>query len=309
MNRYAPTFERSQLDAVGRLTREMMRRGLFGLPHGTVFMEAHSGLSARIADACGFDGIWASGFSISTAKGRHDCGEISLTELAQVVAEMADVTDRPILTDADTGFGDFNNCRLAARQLLRAGARGMVIEDKVFPKANSFLDADHHLLAIDEFVAKIRAVKDAMGEGFTLIARTETFISGGTLDQALERADAFADAGADGIFIHSKRPADDELRPIVAAWQTDVPLVIAPTMYGDVPFDDFAALGIGIVLCANHSMRASARAMMDTCSALRGAERLTDISDRLMSIPEIFALLDYDELDRTRARLCRPRCA
>jgi len=289
--------EMSSVDA-----RPHSRSGLFGLPLGTLFMEAHSGLSALIADRSGFEGIWASGFAISSAKGRRDCGEVSLTELAQVVAEIADVTDLPVLTDADTGFGDYNNCRLTARHLRRAGARGMVIEDKVSPKANSFLDIDHAMLEIDEFAGRVRAVKDAMGEDFTLIARTEAFIAGHSLEVALARAQAYDEAGADGVFIHTKRPMSQELQPFLQAFQSPTPLVIAPTMYPDVTFDVFKEMGIAVVLCANHNMRASALAMLETCRQLRQSACLADISDRILPISDVFELLDYDELERSRSR-------
>jgi phosphoenolpyruvate phosphomutase len=280
--------------------------GLFRVPAGSLFMEAHSGLSAIVAERCGFKGLWASGFSISSAKGKRDCGEVSWTQLAEVVSEMVDVSTLPILADADSGFGNYNTCRQAAKRFARAGARGMVIEDKLFPKFNSFLDHGQELTTIPDFKAKIHSTKDALGEGFCVIARTETFIAGGTLEEALLRAGAYVDAGADAVFIHSKQPNAEEVESFARQWPCNIPFIVAPTTYAATPFSELRRMGASLILCANQNMRASAQAMLRLCSNVAQAASLEEGCGEICSVADIFELLDYHELEQGRTAYERP---
>ena len=125
-------------------------------------MEAHNGLSARIVQETGFKGIWASGLSISAALGVRDNNEASWTQVLEVVEFMSDATNVPILLDGDTGFGNFNNVRRLVKKLEQRGIAAVCIEDKLFPKTNSFINGDRQPLAdMDEFCGKVKAVKDA----------------------------------------------------------------------------------------------------------------------------------------------------
>ena len=137
-------------------------RQLVTRPEIAFLMEAHSGLSARIAEEAGFEGIWGSGLSISAAFGVRDNNELSWSQVTDHVAFMADATSIPILLDGDTGYGNFNNMRRLVRKLEQAGVAGVTIEDKLFPKTNSFLRAELQPLAdVDEFCGKIKAGKDS----------------------------------------------------------------------------------------------------------------------------------------------------
>ncbi|MGC1952168.1 MAG: isocitrate lyase/phosphoenolpyruvate mutase family protein, partial [Gammaproteobacteria bacterium] len=169
-------------------------------------MEAHNGLSAKIVEEAGFEGIWASGLSMSAALGVRDNNEASWTQVLEVLEFMADATSIPILVDGDTGYGNFNNFRRFVTKLCQRDIAGVCVEDKLFPKTNSFLGSHHPLAEIDEFCGKIKAGKDSQtDENFCIVARTEALVAGYPVEHALRRAEAYHAAGADAILIHSKK--------------------------------------------------------------------------------------------------------
>src|SRR5215471_4511889 len=175
-------------------------------------MEAHNGLSAKIVEEAGFRGIWASGLSISTALGLRDNNEASWTQVLETLEFMADASSLPILVDGDTGYGNFNNVRRLVRKLGERGIAGVCIEDKLFPKTNSFIGESQPLADIEEFCGRIKAGKDSQSDDdFVLVARVEALISGRGVDEALRRAEAYHAAGADAILIHSKLPTASEI--------------------------------------------------------------------------------------------------
>src|SRR6266849_5056396 len=142
-------------------------------------MEAHNALSARIVEEAGFRGIWASGLAISASLGVRDNNEASWTQVLEVAEFMSDATNIPILLDGDSGYGNFNSVRRLVRKLEQRGIAGVCIEDKLFPKSNSFVRGTSQPLAdIDEFCGKIRAGKEAQrDDDFVIVARTEAFIA------------------------------------------------------------------------------------------------------------------------------------
>src|SRR6185437_14280288 len=198
-------------------------------------MEAHNGLSARIVREAGFHGIWASGLSISAQFGVRDNNEVSWTQVVDMLEFMADASDLPILLDGDTGYGNFNNVRRLIRKLEQRGIAGVCIEDKVFPKTNSFLNGERQPLAdIDEFCGKIAAGKATqLDPDFSIVARVEALIAGWGMEEALRRA------GADAILIHSKLSRPDEILTFAREWAGRAPLVIVPTKYYSTPTDVF----------------------------------------------------------------------
>src|SRR5262245_41543393 len=255
----------SPLDGSGAAALRTERTGLRPLlssPDVSFLMEAHDALSAAIAQQTGFAGLWASGLSISSSLGFRDANEASWTQVVEVVERMADATAIPILVDGDSGFGNFNNARLAALKLFQRGAAGICLEDKGFPKMNSFVGNRHPLADIAEFSGRLRAVKDTVPhEKFVLVARIEALIAGYGLDEALERANAYAAAGADAILIHSRKSVPDEILAFARAWQNRLPLIIVPTKYYATPVAVYREAKISTVIWANHAMRASVRAM------------------------------------------------
>src|SRR6202044_2535774 len=154
-------------------------------------MEAHNGLSARIVREAGFKGIWASGLSISAQFGVRDNNEASWTQVVDMLEFMADASDLPILLDGDTGYGNFNNMRRLVRKLEQRGIAGVCIEDKQFPKTNSFLNGERQPLAdIEEFAGKIAAGKDTQQDAnFSIVARVEALIENQGVDEASRQPD------------------------------------------------------------------------------------------------------------------------
>jgi phosphoenolpyruvate phosphomutase len=261
-------------------------------------MEAHDGLSAKIVEEAGFKGIWASGLSISAALGVRDNNEASWTQVLEVCEFMSDATQIPILLDGDTGYGDFNNMRRLVRKLEQRDIAAVCIEDKLFPKMNSFIEGDRQPLAdIEEFAGKIKAAKDGQTcPDFSVVARLEGFITGWGLDEMLRRAEAYCDAGADALLVHSKRSTPDEVLAFARAWQRPCPLVIVPTTYYSTPVEVFAEAGISLIIWANHNVRASIRAMQETCRQIFAERSLLDVEDRIVPVREVFRLQDAQEL-------------
>ena len=260
-------------------------------------MEAHNGLSARIVREAGFSGIWASGLSISAQLGVRDNNEASWTQVVDVLEFMADASDLPILLDGDTGYGNFNNMRRLVRKLEQRGIAGVCIEDKQFPKTNSFLNGERQPLAdIAEFAGKIAAGKDTQSDpNFSIVARVEALIAGWGMDEALRRAEAYRLAGADAILIHSKLSKPDEILTFAREWAGRGPLVIVPTKYYSTPTNVFRLAGISLVIWANHMVRSATSAMQSVAKEVFTSQTLVNIEDRIVSVDEIFRLQDADE--------------
>lgn len=267
-------------------------------------MEAHNGLSAKIVEETGFQGIWASGLSISAALGVRDCNEASWTQVLDVVEFMSDATSIPILLDGDTGYGNFNNVRRLVRKLEQRGVAAVCLEDKVFPKTNSFLGDENQLLAAkEEFAGKIKAAKDSQNDpNFSVVARMEGFIANRPVDEVLDRADACYEAGADALLIHTKRSTAVEIATFVDRWDRPCPLVIVPTTYGQTPTSDFRALGISLVIWANHNLRSAIQSMQGICRKIYASESIADLDNEIVPVSEVFRLQDTRELEDAEKR-------
>ncbi len=261
-------------------------------------MEAHNALSARIVEEAGFRGIWASGLAISAALGVRDNNEASWTQVLEVVEFMTDATHIPILLDGDTGYGNFNNMRRLVKKLEQRGVAAVCIEDKLFPKTNSFIGSERQPLAtIDEFTGKIKAVKDAQTDpDFCLVARLEGFIAGWGLDEMLRRAEAYYLAGADALLIHSRKPTPDQVLGFAKAWPNTCPLVIAPTTYYSTPVEVLEQAGIRIVIWANQNVRSAIAAMQETTRRIFAERSVQNVEDRIVPVKEVFRLQNAEEL-------------
>lgn len=261
-------------------------------------MEAHNGLSAKIVEETGFNGIWASGLSISAAMGVRDNNEASWTQVLDVLEFMSDATSIPILLDGDTGYGNFNNARRLVKKLEQRHIAGVCIEDKCFPKTNSFLNGKAQPLAeIDEFCGKIKAMKDAQqDDDFVVIARVEAFIAGWGLEEALRRSEAYSEAGADAILMHSSRSDITEIEAFMNEWSGRLPVVIVPTKYYSVPTERFAQLGVSVVIWANHNLRASLDAMQTISKQIFRDQSLVQAEGKVATVEEIFRLQGTEEL-------------
>ena len=270
----------------------------------TVLMEAHNGLTARLVEEAGFEAIWGSGLSISAGLGVRDSNEASWTQVLEVLEFMNDATTLPILLDGDTGYGNFNNARRLVAKLEQRGVAGVCMEDKLFPKTNSFIDGDKQALAdVDEFCGKIRAAKDAQRDpDFVVVARTEAFIAGWGLQEALLRATAYAQNGADVILVHSKRRDSKEIMEFMAHWKLDVPVVIVPTKYPSEPVASFRENGIHNFIFANHTLRTVITSVQANLKKLRDSTDLMSLEDEIVPVAEIFRIQNVAELKESEAR-------
>ena len=235
---------------------------------------------------------------MSAALGLRDSNEASWTQVLDVLEFMSDATTVPILVDADTGYGNFNNARRLVQKLEQLGIAGACIEDKLFPKTNSLLDGREQPLAdIDEFALKIRAMKDTQRDpNFCVVARVEAFISGWGCDEALRRADAYLAAGADAILMHSKQKNPQEIEQFMKAWKNKGPVVSVPTNYYKTPTDTFRKWGVSAVIWANHNLRSSVKAMQNVSKKIFQEESLVNVEPEIVSVKEIFRLQNDQEL-------------
>ncbi len=283
-------------------------RRLLTAPEVGFLMEAHNALSARIVEETGFPAIWASGLSISAALGVRDSNEASWTQVVEVLEFMADATSIPILVDGDTGYGNFNNFRRLVRKLEQRGIAGVCIEDKLFPKTNSFLGDDQELADVEEFCGKIRAGVDSRGDAdFVIVARIEALVAGRGLDEALRRAEAFHAAGADALVIHSKKSTADEVLAFCDAWGDRCPVILIPTKYFRTPTAAFEKAGVAAVIWANHNLRASIAAMRETSRAIFADRSLAAVEHRITPLADVFELTGNAELEAAERRyLARP---
>lgn len=267
-------------------------------------LEAHNGLSAKIVEEAGFQGIWASSLSISAQFCVRDNNEASWTQVLETIEFMSDATLIPILVDGDTGYGNFNNVRRLIKKLEQRDVAGVCIEDKIFPKTNSFINSSSQPLAdTKEFCGKIKAAKDTQSdEDFVIIARVEAFIAGWGLEEALRRAEAYHQAGADGILIHSALRVPDEILAFKRQWGDRCPVVIVPTKYYSTPTEVFRDYNFSIAIWANHLLRAAITGMQRTAQTLRQDENLLNVEDAIIPVSEIFRLQGSEELLEAQKR-------
>ncbi len=278
-------------------------RALLTSPQTEFIMEAHDGLSAKIVEEAGFKGIWASGLTVSAALGVRDSNEASWTQVLEVLEFMSDATDIPILVDGDTGYGNFNNVRRVVRKLEQRGIAGICIEDKLFPKTNSFIGDGQPLADMDEFCGKIKAGKDSQSDdSFNIVARIEALISGRGMAEALRRAEAYHNAGADALLIHSKKREPDEILTFMQEWAGRCPVIIVPTTYYDTPTDAWRDANVSLVIWANHNLRAAITAMREVSARIAREQSLIGVENAVATVKDIFALAGNDELAEAEKR-------
>jgi len=252
---------------------------------------AHNGLTARLAERAGFEAVWASGFEISASYALPDASILSMTQFLEAADAMNAATLLPVIADCDTGFGGPLNVAHTVRSYERRGIAGICIEDKLFPKLNSFAGCAQELVPAEEFARKITAGKVAQATGeFLLIARTEALVAGLGLDEALSRADAYREAGADAILVHSKSRSPEQVMQFAARWRWDTPLVAVPTTYADVHEKELLKAGFSMVIYANQGIRAAIRGVTVALSALAAAGRGGAVEDQIVSMGDVFDL-------------------
>jgi phosphoenolpyruvate phosphomutase len=256
---------------------------------------AHNGLTARLVELAGFDAVWASGLELSASYGLPDASLLTMTQLLDAAEAMDAATTIPVIADCDTGFGGPLNVAHMVRSYQRRGISAVCIEDKVFPKMNSFAPVIHRLLPVEAFAEKIRVAVGTRQPGrLVVLARTEALVAGYGVGEALTRARAYAAAGADAILVHSKSTGPDQVLEFAEAWDLPTPLVAVPTTYPQASEDLLHAAGFRVVIYANQGLRSMVRGAMRTLHELHEARCAKAVEDEICTLDEIFALQDSD---------------
>jgi phosphoenolpyruvate phosphomutase len=287
----------------GKILRQKMAET--GLVH---VMSAHSPLSARLAEEAGFDALWASGFELSALYGLPDVSLITMTQHLDMVRAMVEQSSLPLVADIDTGFGNALNVIYAIERYERAGAAAVVIEDKTFPKVTSLVaEGRQELLRMEEFQGKIEAAcASRKDRDFLVIARTEALIAGLGEAEALKRAAAYEQAGADMILVHSKKKTLEEVESFVRAWQGKAPIVLVPTAYPEMNAARIKALGkVKMVIYGNHALRAAVTGMKDVFARIRSDGGIHNVHKDIVSVEEIFRLQGMDQVKADEKRFLR----
>ncbi|MEP5613488.1 MAG: phosphoenolpyruvate mutase [Cyclobacteriaceae bacterium] len=268
-------------------------------------LEAHNGISGLIVEETTFeaegeirefDALWVSSLTDSTAKGKPDTEYVDRTSRFQTIGDILDVTTKPIILDGDTG-GVTEHFALLVKNLDRLGISAVIIEDKVGLKRNSLFGTDvkQELDTIEGFCEKINAGKKAqMTDDFMIIARLESLIADQGMEDALARAKAYIEAGADAIMIHSRHKDGSEIMEFMKHYQEfeyKVPVVSVPSSYNHFTEEELVEAGFNVVIYANHLLRAAFPAMKKTALTILENKRSLEADEFCMPIKEILTIL------------------
>ena len=266
---------------------------------------AFDAMSAKLVENSGFDAIWAGSFGISATHALPDASILTMTEFLNVASNMEDACDIPIIADCDTGFGGPSNVSHMVKKYEKAGVAAVCIEDKTFPKQNSFLEnSKQELLPEKEFVAKIIAAKEAKeNSNFMIIGRTEALISGLGMKEAIKRANAYEKAGADAILIHSKQDSPEEIFEFSESWGGTLPLVVVPTSFPTVKLDELISHKIKMVIYANQTLRATHAIISKVLEQLKNSASIDDLSIDMTSMQEIFQLQETYNIKKQEEKI------
>ena len=273
------------------LTSEILQKELKAKPILKVG-GAFDAMSAKLIEINGFDAIWAGSFAISATHALPDASIMTMTEFLAVASNMVESCKIPVIADCDTGFGGPSNISHMIKKYENSGIAGVSIEDKIFPKQNSLLEnGRQELISEKEFVAKIIAAREAkQNKEFMIIARTEALIAGMGMNEALKRAHAYEDAGADAILIHSKKNTPDEIFEFSDMWNGNIPLVVVPTSYPSVNLDELISHKIRMVIYANQSLRVAHAAMSRVLQEINKTKSLSEVEEKMSTMEQIFEL-------------------
>ena len=266
---------------------------------------AFDALSAKLVEINDFDAIWAGSFAISATHALPDASILTMTEFLNAATNMEASCNIPIIADCDTGFGGPSNVNHMIKKYEKSGIAAVCIEDKTFPKQNSFLEnGKQELLPEKEFVAKIIAAKEAQeNPNFMLIARTEALISGMGMKEAIKRANAYEKAGADAILIHSKQNSPEEVFEFSESWGGTLPLVVVPTSFPTVKIDELISHKIKMIIYANQTLRATHAIISKVLGQLKNSTSINDISVDMTSMQEIFQLQETYNIKKQEEKI------
>jgi 2-methylisocitrate lyase-like PEP mutase family enzyme len=269
------------------MSKNKQLKSLLNQPNAFILPGAYDGMTARLIEEFGFPAIYATGAGISNSQlGWADVGLTTLTEIVDVVSRMSDVTTVPIIVDGDTGFGNAINVIRTVKSLERAGASAIQLEDQVSPKKCGHFNGKQ-IISKNEMVNKIKAAVDSRtDENFTIIARTDALAIGG-LDDAIERANAYKEAGADVLFVEA--PTTIEQLKAITAGIPNVPHIINMVEGGKTPLvslKDAEELGFHIMLCANTVLRSAIKGIRDSLTVLNRDQSQENIHDLICTWEE-----------------------
>jgi phosphoenolpyruvate phosphomutase len=268
---------------------------------------AHDGLGGRLGERAGFDAVWASGFEISAAHGLPDANILDMSAQLAATARIVEAVTVPVIADCDNGYGNAVNAAYTAEKFARGGAAGICIEDNVFPKQCSFYgDERRELVPAREHALKVAACKDRTAGGLFVIARTEALIAGRSMAEALDRGNAYADAGADAVLVHSREKSPAQVLEFAARWKRATPLVAVPTTYNTITAADLGAAGFRLVIFANHGLRSAIKAMQQAFAKLLAAGRACALEDDIVSLKAVFDLVGLKDLEATERKYLPP---
>ena len=285
------------------IRRKMLNRLIETKPIVRV-LEAHNGLTGLIVEKTKvgndeFDAMWLSSLTHSASKGKPDNQYVDITTVNQTLSEVFDVTTKPIIVDLDNG-GVVEHFKHTIRSLERIGVSAVIIEDKIGLKRNSLFEdtSNQKQDSIDSFSEKIREGKKSLvTNSFMIISRIESFILGRGVDDALNRAESYIDNGVDGIMIHSKSKDIDEILTFCEGYKKfkkKVPLVVVPSTYNRIRENELIEAGVNIVIYANHLLRSSYPAMIDTAKSILENKRSYEASKNCLPIKEVLELIPND---------------
>ncbi len=278
--------------------RAMFKR-LLKIHKPLILIGIHDALSAKLAQMARAQALWSSSFGFSTVSGFPDANILSFTENLDMIRKILHQTSIPLIADCDSGYGDLAIFYRVVNEFEIAGVTGICIEDNLFPKRNSFYDTNRTLAPIAQHAAKIKlAVSKRKDKNFIVIARTEAFIAGLGVDEALHRARAYALAGADAICVHSKKDHPREIFEFAKRWHSPKPLMAIPTTYWTTPPQTLYDNGYQIIIYANQLLRSTIPAMKRVLTSIHNNEKRNRVfSQNLATLQEVFDITDANELE------------
>ena len=266
-------------------------------------LEVHNGISGFIVEKTKieeenktneFDGMWISSLTHSISKGKPDIQYVDNTSLVNTINEIFEVTTKPLIVDGNNG-GLPEHFSYLVRTLERLGVSAVIIEDKINLKRNSLEESDQEQDTIEGFCKKISIGKNSqVTEDFMVIARIESLIRNEGLDDAVKRAKAYIDAGADGIMIHSKKTEPTEIIAFCqefSKFTKKVPLIVVPTTYNMIYEKELQDMGVNLVIYANHMLRSAYPAMVKTANTILKHKRLYEAEKYCLPIKEFINII------------------
>jgi phosphoenolpyruvate phosphomutase len=266
-----------------------------------VVVSANDAITTKLVEEFGFDGIWVSSFESSANLGLVDNETINLSDMINIVRPIVNSTDLPVIVDIDTGYGDIEQAVRAAKELEKVGVSAICIEDNLFPKSNSLWGGTKPLYDITKFGNKIKAIKESTNN-LLVIARTEALIRNKGMEEAITRAEYYADCGSDMILIHSREPSGEEALLIPNLWNKKSPLIIIPSKFPQITNKELFNAGYSIVIYANQTMRAKIHGIKQALKVLKTEQNAKALDNYICSLDDFRNLTPIEETKKRQER-------